>query len=244
MQSVVVLMDRPFSPESLRERVPLDLRNIGDSAWRRVISSCETPELRLYHLSIGSLDGIEQLGTTVRLEITWANKISNIAPIGRMSWLESLSLSDFPKLRSVEGIQALQGLRELHLSGNLGSLNPPLRLNSVKPIAKLANLEKLSLRNMLLEDLDISFLASFPHLRELRLSNKFERTQFAFLAKRLNSQLIEPIEASLKLKIFCKRCGEPLHLFTGRRMPVLCQACERNKFDKLTAQFDQLVRSS
>ena len=209
------------------------------------MSCCVASELRLYNLTIRSLVGIDRLRTTFRLGIVWANRLANIAPIFQMSWLESLSLSDLPQLRSIEGIEALQNLTEIHLSGNLGSLHPPLRLDSVTSIGKLPRIERLELRNLHLENDDISFVASaFPNLRTLRLSNKFDRAQFAYLAKRLNAQLDEPISAFAKLNISCRKCGGALYRFTGRRMPALCTFCDRDRFERLSRQFDELMETS
>lgn len=192
-----------------------------------------------------SLAGIDRLQSTFGLSVVWANGIEDIGPICRMRWLNRLSLSDLPQLRTIDGIEALENLSEPHLSGNLGALHPPLRLDSVKAISKLAALEKLEFLNIRLENDDISFVASsFPKLRNLTLSNEFERVQFAFLAKRLNAQLAEPIAAYAKLNVSCPKCGGELFRFTGRRMPTLCSACERDRFDRLLQQFEDLLQSS
>jgi hypothetical protein len=245
MKPVIVLMDRDFPPETLGAEESLDLRNITDDAWAKVLSYCAATELRLYGITLRSLTGIDTLRTVSRLEIMWANKLTDIFPIFQMPWLENLSLSDLPLLRSIDGIEALQNLTELHLSGNLGSLHPPLRLDSATPIAKLTKLERLELHNIRLEDRDIAFIASaLPNLRALELSNAFDRAQFAYLAKRLNAQLEEPIAAYIKLKITCSKCGESLYLFTGRRMPILCKHCDLDRFEKLSRQFEELIKSS
>lgn len=245
MEPVVILMDRDFSSEAVGQQGSLDLRNIGDNAWKAIVSCCVASELRLYHLTLRSLDGIDRLRATRRLGIVWADKLANIAPIFQMSWLESLSLSDLPQLRSIEGIECLQNLTKIHLSGNLGALHPPLRLDSVISIGKLPRLETLELLNLRLENDDISFVASaFPNLRTLMVSNEFDRAQFAYLAKKLNAQLENPISACVKLNISCRECGGALYRFTGRRMPVLCPLCKRDRFEKLLRQFDELVEAS
>jgi hypothetical protein len=239
------LMDRSFSSESLGQHSSLDLRNIDDDAWEMIVSCCAATELRLYHLVLRSLAGIDRLQSTSRLSIVWANGVADISPICQMSWLNSLSLSDLPHLRTIDGIEALQNLSELHLSGNLGALHPPLRLESVKAIGKLATLEKLELLNLRLGNDDISFVASsFSNLRILTLSNEFERAQFAYLAKRLNAQLAEPISACAKLNVSCPKCGGELFRFTGRRMPTLCAVCERDRFERLVGQFEELLQGS
>ena len=172
----------------------------------------------------------------------WANKISNLAPVYQMHWLETLELSDFPLLREIRGIEGLKNLRELHLSGNQGSLHPPLRMESVLPIAGLSRLEKLeTLPISDSKNRDVTFVAtSFPNLKSLGLSNEFERSQFAYMAKKLNAQLRRPILASRDLHVPCAKCGGALHLFTGRQMPIICKDCNERKFQKMTEQFDQL----
>lgn len=204
-----------------------------------IISLCSAPDLRLYHLTIQSLVGVESLRETRRLTIEWANKFEDISPLFAMPWLRSLTLYDFPRIRRLDGIEALESLRELQLSGSRGSLDPPLRLDSVRPIASLRNLEKLELTNLRLQDRDASFVGSaFPKLRSLRMSGReFERAQFAYLAKRLNPQLDEPIVGSWEMSSALCKCGRKLHLFMGRRMGMLCEFCDQKRFEKLTEEF-------
>jgi hypothetical protein len=96
----------------------------------------------------------------------WANKISDLDPVFKMVWLKSLLVSDFPRLTNIEGIGKLKHLKTLHLSGNRGSLHPPLRLVSIRPISELSNLEELEVVNVQLEDDDIILIASLPKLRK------------------------------------------------------------------------------
>jgi hypothetical protein len=240
MPPLVMVMDEKCSAEALNAHDSLDLRSIGDKAWVTILESCKASELRLYNLKARSLVGIERLSHTAKLTIEWANKIEDISPLFGMPWLRSLSLYDLPRIRRLDGIEALKDLQELNLSGSRGSLDPPLRLDSVRPIAALWNLEKLEIVNIRLEERDISFIASaFPKLRSLRLSGReFERAQLAYLAKRLNAQLDNPIVGSWEMKSApCRKCGKPLHVFMGRRMGMLCAFCDERKFVNLTEEF-------
>lgn len=239
-------MEKGFSEDILEQEDALDLRSIGDKAWSAIISRCKASEVRLYYLKIKSLEGIEKLRSTSILKIEYANKITDIKPVFKMDWLQTLYLYDLPKLRDLEGIEALQNLTELRLSGNRGSMDPPLRLKSIKPIAKLSNLRDLEITNTQLEDDDISLIASsFPNLRSLTVSWRFDRSQLAHIAGKLNAQLDEPILPSMEMKYaHCKKCKGNLTLFAGRRMPMLCKVCNKDKFDKLTAQFEQLMREA
>jgi hypothetical protein len=240
MAPVMMMMDGKFSVETLSTEDSLDLRAIGDKGWKAIVESCTATELKLYYLKIQSLAGVERLRRTVTLHVEYANKVEDISPLFAMHWLESLTLYDFPRIRRLDGIQALEGLKELKLSGNRGSMNPPLKLESVRPIASLRNLEKLEITNLRLEDRDISFIAdASPKLRSLRLSGKeFERAQLAYLAKRLNAQLDEPQVGSWEMKASPCKCGQNFHVFMGRRMGKLCPVCDEKKFKKLVEEFE------
>jgi hypothetical protein len=244
MEPKIVLMDRDYSQDSLRETEALDLRNIKWTVWETILSTCKASDLRLYHIMMESLDGIERLQATSRLSMEWANKITELTQVFQMVWLKYLFISDFPRLTNIDGIEALQRLTELHLSGNRGSLHPPLRMVSVEPIARLPNLEKLTLVNIRLENDEIGFLGAFPRLRELTLSNSFDRKQFAYLAKRLNPQLDLPISASRRMNLPCPKCGQSLSYFIGKRMPTLCATCDSDRFKKFTLQFEDLMAAS
>lgn len=237
---VTILMNQQFAPEQLEGQSALDLRNIDKKSWNLVVSRTQAIELSLYHVTADSLLGIDKLHKTLRLAIEWATKISDLGPVFRMEWLESLHISDFRLLRSIAGIESLQSLTELHLSGSRGSLNPPLRLSSIKPVARLQNLKTLVLENVSLEDDDVTPIASISTLEQLGIAHNFDRKQLAFLARRLNAQLKTPITACVETQLHCSRCGIPQFLFTGRRMPLVCRNCDNVKFDKLMLQFEEL----
>jgi len=241
---VMILVDREFSMESLRVTGALDIRNINDAAWKLILANCAASDLGLYHVTAASLEGTAQLCQTSSLAIEWANKIVDLSPVFKMAWLKRLFISDLPRLRNIEGIDGLKDLNHLHLSGNRGSLHPPLCLTSIKPLARLVHLETLTLFNVRLDDDDVAPIASISSLRDLAISNKFERKQLAFLSKHLNPQLKHPIRACYKMNLPCETCAGPLHAFTGRRMPVLCGTCKKERFERLNLQFEQLVAQS
>jgi len=242
--SLMMLLNHPFADEDLRDAEVADLRNIGKGAWPRILSNCHAKDLRLYHLTLESLDGIDRLTGTEKLTLEWATRVERLDPLFRMKGLSSLSVFDFPKLRDLSGIEALANLTELHLSGNRGSLSPPLRLASIKPVARLANLRSFSLVNARLEDDDITPLAELQELRHLQLANQFDRRQFAYLAKRLNGRLEEPLRSHVESSLQCEKCKGSKFMLTGRRMPLLCRACDSQRFQKLEREFEALVREA
>jgi len=245
MKSSIVVADKSISVSDIQAADVLDVRNVDAQALNELTTHCVARALRLYHVLISTLDGVERLRSTRSLEIVWANKIEDLAPVFRMKHLERLILSDFPRLKTLDGIEALENLGELDLSGNSGSLQPPLRLASLKPLAMLKKLVKLSIFNVRLEDADISFLASaFPYLRSLKIWNhNIDRAQVAFIAGKLNPQLQQPITAHRKVGV-CQKCGGSLYRFVGYRMPMVCERCNEKRFRRLVDEFERLMTSA
>lgn len=240
----MILVNRTFSDGALSDHAALDLRNIGTAAWPRILRSCRARHLRLYHITLKSLDGIEGLCETNELVLEWANKIEQLDPVFRLRHLTKLSVYDFPKLTALTGIEQLGELTELNLSGSRGAMVPPLRLSTIKPVTHIPNLTSFSLANARIADDDIACLAKCSALRHLHLSPGFDRSQFALLAKRLNGQLETPIVAYMASSLKCKQCGGTKAMFYGRRMPPLCRTCEEAKFQKLLGEFETLVRNA
>jgi len=240
----MILVNEAFSDGSLGDHASLDLRNIGTGAWPRILKSCRAKDLRLYHITLKSLDGIEGLSETNELVLEWATKVEQLDPVFRLTHLTKLSVYDFPKLTALTGIEQLGELTELNLSGSRGAIDPSLRLSTIKPVTRIPSLKSFSLANAKIADDDIACLAECSTLRSLHLSKDFDRSQFALLAKRLNGQLEKPIVAYMATNLECKQCGGTKVMFYGRRMPFLCRVCEEAKFQKLLSEFETMVRNA
>lgn len=241
---MMILVNKAFSDEELAKNLALDLRNVEPSVWPRLLSNCRATDLRLYHITLKSLDGIESLGQTKQLTLEWATKIENLDSVFRMSQLSKLSVFDFPKLKVLAGIEQLRELTELNLSGSRGAVDPPLRLATIEPVSRIPNLVSFSLTNTKLDDDDITYLSRCRKLRHLSLSKRFDRRQVAFLAKHLNAQLEEPLAVFSTTHLLCKQCGGTKAIFYGRRMTLLCRICDEKDFEKIEREFETLVRDA
>jgi len=176
----IVLMDAKPAPRLGDGGEPLELRNINAQAFGEITHHCQSQSLRLYHLTVVSLEGIEALRTVTELSLEWATKVVSLAPVFRMGWLRRLTVVDLPRLVDLEGIEALATLTGLRAGGGMWKA---MRLPSARPLAGLRSLEHLELEQIRFADDDIRVLAELTRLRYLRLSNQFERAQVAFLAK-------------------------------------------------------------
>lgn len=229
---------------SLLSAEEISVRNISERHWETLLSARRVIRLSLYHITAPTLPSLHRLTEIRSLSMTWATKIASIEPVFKMAELTSLTISDFPKLQQLDGIEQLVGLTRLRLAGNEASLTPPLKLASIAPVAKLPSLTVFSLNNAKLTDDSIEALGDCRQLQQLQLSNQFEKSQYAYLAKRLNHQLDEPIEAHRASVLRCKTCGGYLRLVTGRRAPFVCSSCDSAKLAKLEAEFARLVEAA
>lgn len=240
----MVLLDRPFEDAQIRTRESLDLRNIGPKVWPKVLSECQSSNLRLYNLTIPSLEGIEKLRGVKKLTIEWAPKIEDLVPLFQMRGLTHLSIINAAKVRKLDGVERLAKLLELNLSGSRGSLTPKLRLASLEPVTRVPKLARFSLANARLEDDDISVLVRCKRLQHLDLSNQFDRAQFAYLAKHMNRRLKEPVASYRETLLKCEQCGANKYMITGKRMPILCRSCKGVEFEKRLSKFEALVNAA
>ncbi len=241
MEAKVVLLDKVHSDEDLSSVQALDVRNVDSRGFSEILARSRATDLRIYHLKIGSLDGIDCLHSVTKLRLEWATKVTTLGPVYNMSGLSELQIVDFSRLGNVAGVEKLTGLRRLVLEGGVWK---PLRLASIRPVASIHDLEEFTLLNTHLEDDDITCLAALRHLKSLTLSNQFDRAQVAMLARHLNAHLAAPLAASTPSHLACPSCSGTKHMFTGRRMPFLCPQCERARFERLTHEFEAIVRSS
>jgi hypothetical protein len=240
---MIINLDGQFAEQELGARDELDLRNVSAKIWPTVLAECKATQLRLYYLKLASLEGIDRLTHTRRLTLECGAKIESLEPVSRLSGLTHLAIGDFRRLRRLDGLEKLSELTELRLSGSLGG-GSPLRLESIEAVTRIPRLTRFSLAYAKFEVDDITSLARCTHLRHLSLTNQFDRSQVAFLASRLNEQLVEPLTAHVKTHLRCAKCSGHTWMFKGRRMPFLCPVCDAPRFEKLTHQFEQMVKDA
>jgi hypothetical protein len=161
-----------------------------------------------------------------------------------MVQLTSLTVIDLPKLPNIEDIESLSAFTELFLSGNHGSLTPPLRLTSLEPVTRLPALQGSRWRiHVWVTMISRCFRSAKACASWIYLTGS-SAGNFAYLAKHLNGQLAEPMTGYVPTKLPCKKCGEDKVMFRGRRMPFLCGNCDAERFRKLEKEFASLVERS
>jgi hypothetical protein len=115
--------------------------------------------------------------------------------------LTSLTVIDHPKLPNIEDIESLSAFTELFLSGNHGSLTPPLRLTSLEPVTRLPALQGSRWRiHVWVTMISRCFRSAKACASWIYLTGS-SAGNFAYLAKHLNGQLAEPMTAYVPTKL-------------------------------------------
>jgi len=221
-------------------------------------------ELWLYRLSKQNMPILASLTlpNLKTLSIRLAS-FSDLNCVTHFQTLLSLAIWQCSKLRSIEGLETLSGLRELTLmqNGTLTSLEPIAfleqlekltivggvfahqKLSSLEPISRLGKKFKLlELSGVKLEIPDLSPLTRLPEPDAFGISARFyPLEQVALIAAtypRWGRQLMQLRDNNYAR---CKKCGGPKKILFKARSRDRCPKCEAEKIEQFLTDFELLV---
>lgn len=174
--------------------------------------------------------------------LIWGNtKTSNLAELASLQKLQVLGLEHFPKVRTIDEISLLKGLKMLCLTG---SVDTALKIDTLEPLAKLQELELLHITNLRVSDESLGFVNKLGRLKELQVSNQFPTSEYAALkSKRPDihcTHFVPYILGSLR----CNKCGAGQAMVIGKRKPFVCPECNPEKLQKFKYDFEALVANA
>ena len=200
--------------------------------------------LCLRHADADDLAFLSGFDTLETLTIWQSPKLKRLDGIEALSRLRTLILSDLGAVESLAPLAAFSGLRSLALTGGIWKTQglPPLA-----PLAALTQLEQLNMDAAKVSDGDLSPLCELPRLTELRFGPRaFDPEEVARVAAAYpwwRRQLLD-LEDFDKFAGTpgCKVCGTHRRILFLRRKKLLwCPSCEGAKLDAILADFERLV---
>lgn len=163
------------------------LRRVGAKALRaqdlehvRHIAALET--LRLFDFRGHDLQPASTLRHVRVLEVSVASKLESLAGIEQWHGLEVLSVTNAPRLTSIDALRELHHLRWMFLGGGMYS---PMHLASLAPLAGATRLVALTLSGVRVADRSLRPLAQLRELRRLDLPLHFSGPEFRWLEEHL-----------------------------------------------------------
>lgn len=118
-----------------------------------------------------------------------------------------------------------------------GGINTAMKVQTLKPLAELQQLQKLTLMNLKVKDDSLEPLMQLKNLKELSLSNQFKVEEYAKLSVALPYTVCE----SFKPYVYMNDAIDGKNIMvTGRRRPVLNSKTDTVKMQKYEERFKKL----
>tara|TARA_R110000868_G_C10940734_1_gene767058 strand:+ start:363 stop:1112 length:750 start_codon:yes stop_codon:yes gene_type:complete len=146
---------------------------------------CQMPNLKGLNIKwsgIKNLDPLTNLTELKNLSIGSSIQITDISPLLNLPNLKTLETENF---KSVKDFSVLSKMTDLIGLGLNGGMYSTLKLDNIKPIESLKNLEYLQLISTRVLDKSIDPLLNLKELKSLRLTNKWTESDFELLRQNL-----------------------------------------------------------
>jgi hypothetical protein len=199
---------------------------------------------------ITSLAPLQALGNLEALEL---NDPPTLYGLDSLAGLRCLVLRHFRRIKSLSLIESLSKLRVVSMSTipSWDACRRCLEVESFEPLARLSELESLSLMGVRPLDGRLDPLRRLVDLEYLHISHvyDFALEDYAALARALpkaSGHCLQPYYPLPNLSLRCKRCGKGIVFLTGPRPRTrrqLCPACDSDKLAEHVQQWNAVVKT-
>lgn len=172
----------------------------------------------------------------------WGNtKATKLTELASLQKLEVLGLEHFPKVRAIDEISLLKGLKMLCLTG---SVDTALKIDTLDPLEKLQELELLYITNLKVSDESLGFVKRLRSLKELQVSNQFPTSEYAALVSARPDVECTHFAPYILGSLECSKCGAGQAMVIGKRKPFVCPECNPAKLQKYKREFEALIANA
>lgn len=203
---------------------------------------CELEELEVLQLkwsNIQHLDAIKRLRQLKALHIGSSTKIQSIEPLTELPQLEILDIENFKLISDFAPLERIRTLRDLSVTGGMWGRQP---IADLVPFARMTFLHTLTLDTSTLKS--IRALASLTQLKTLNVGGRLPYEDYAWLSAKLphtECWRFVPYTDASNILGPCPRCKQrSMVMLTGKGKPTLCRHCDKARFDKHVALFEQV----
>ncbi len=208
-----------------------------------ILKGISLPKLK--HLGVRlaplvDLQAITQFNKLDTLTVWQCSKLKSLEGMSEFKSLTILHLSDVVRSISIDEISSLSELDKLQLTG---SVNQKQYVVSFDPIVKLdKKFSELRLMGCQSDDGKLSGLSELPEPGYFDLTPFFfSLDEVAILAASFDNWKKHLLETKNKGFKKCKECGTEMLLTFARRARAMCPKCQKDKFAKFEVDFIALV---
>ena len=227
--------------ESFSNLKSLWLSGVNEKHAQRIPTLASVKTLIIHDLRTSTLSLIERFPNLETLLIWGNTKVTKLTELPSLKRLRVLGLEHFPKVRNIDEISLLKGLKMLCLTG---SVDTALKFDTLAPLAKLKELELLHITNLDVHDESLEFVKELAALRKLHVSNQFPTIEYAALKSQCSHVRCNLFVPYIQGGVKCNKCGALKVMVVGKRKPFVCPACNPDKLKKYEVEFETLVENT
>jgi len=126
-----------------------------------------------------------------------------------------------------------------------GGMDKKMKVDTLKPISKLSQLEYLRLTNISVKDNALQPIEKLTNLKILELSNQFPTKEYANLAIKLENTECSMFQPYHKVKIKGNN-GEIVYdtMIIGKRKPFLLSTKDQTRIEKYIMEFEKMKENA
>ena len=200
---------------------------------RSLAAICDCPSLESLYIdgvNTGDLRPLKRLVALKILNLEGCSKVSSFDAIAELDTLEGLAITHFKNVRDLSPLSRLTRLRALAVAGSIWTT---MRVETLRPLAALHQLEFLHLTNIKPDDGSLEPLANLTRLRALDLANFYSTSEMGSLARRLPATECSWFKPYVELaSLRCEKCGGAKVMLTGKGAPTVCPQCDQSRMEK------------
>jgi hypothetical protein len=188
---------------------------------------------RLYvdGIRLDSLGALRNLTGLEVLSLERCTQITSLEELSRFDAVQGLALTHFPKVHSLRTLERFLSVKALAVAGGMWTR---MTVESLAPLAALADLRFLHLANLMALDKSLEPLAALTALSVLELPNFYPVEEFAKLSAHLKNTDCDWFSAFIPVdSVHCPKCGqESMVMLTGKGTTMVCKICEETRLRK------------
>ncbi len=207
----------------------------------QIFSLHQPKYVSLYQFLAKDLSCLESLNKCETLITEWNTKATNLWNFKSNPNLKKLAIRDYSKISDLTALEYATQIKSLSLDGGM---DKKMKVNTLKPISKLSQLEYLGLSNISVKDNSLQPIEKLTNLKILELSNQFPTKEYANLAIKLENTECSMFQPYRKVKIKGTN-GKIVYdtMIIGKRKPFLLSTKDQTRIEKYIKEFEKMKQN-
>ena len=208
----------------------------------QIFSLHQPKYVSLYQFLAKDLSCLESLTECETLITEWNTKATELWNIKANPNLKKLAIRDYSKISQLSALESATQIKSLSLDGGI---DKKLKIDSLKALSKLKQLEYLRLTNIKVADESLEPIIHLSNLKILELSNQFPTKEYANLSVKLTETECSMFRPYHEVEIKDEN-GNLVYdrMIIGKRKPFLLSKKDSTRIEKYEREFEKYKKQS